>query len=115
MMNKQSQLFHDWANAIIQMAENLPSADAPTREAWRRQAKTAVAALEAHEQMMMQITQTITAAARSDKIAMEPLFTATAPIMDEFLKTWGPHLQAMQDLIANWTARTSTKRTPPQA
>jgi hypothetical protein len=112
MMKRQSQLFRDWANAVIQMAENLPSADAPTREAWRRQAKTAVAALEAHEQMMTQIRQTITAAARSDKTAMEPLFAATAPIMNEFMKTWGPHLHAMQDLVANWTARTYKQSRP---
>jgi len=93
------------ANAVIQIAENLPSTDAPTREAWRRQAQTAVAALKAHEQMMVQITRTIAAAVGADKTAMEPLLAAAASIMDEFMKTWGPQLHAMQDLVANWTSQ----------
>ena len=62
---------------------------------WRRQAETAVAALKAHEQMMTQITQKFAEAVGPD-------------IMHEFTKTWGPHLQAMQDLVATWRASHKT-------
>ena len=111
MMNKQSKLFQDWTNAVIQMAENLPSADVKTRDAWRRQAETAVAALKAHEQMMTQITRTIAATVAADKSAMESSFETAAPIMDEFMRTWGPHLRARQDLVENWSRRKSNTKT----
>jgi len=105
MMNRQSQLFQSWAHAVIELAENLPSADAATKEAWRRQAQTAVDALQAHEQMMTQIMEKIAVAAGPDKVAIETMLAAAAPIMDEFMKTWGPQLKAMQDLVATWSSK----------
>ncbi len=31
-----------------------------------------------------------------------------APIMDEFMRTWGPHLRAMEDHVENWSHRTKS-------
>ncbi len=104
-MNEQQSFFEAWTEAVGRMGQNLPSVDPETREAWCRQAEFAKAALKAYGEMMNQITQQISASAGSNEAAMEAALDAVAPKMRAFAKTWGPQLQAMQELTAKWSAQ----------
>ncbi len=113
LMEQQRRLFEAWTNTLGKMGRNLPSVDAATREAWCRQAEAAKAALNEYARMMDGITQQISAAAASgpDRATMESALTAAALNIEAFLSTWGPQLQAMQDLAARWAAQRKDYRT----
>ena len=111
LMDEQQRFFEAWTDAVVRMGKNLPSVDPETREAWSRQAEFAKAALKAYGEMMNQITEQISTSVGSDHMAMEAALNTVAPRMQAFMKTWGPQLQAMQELTAKWAAPRKDLRT----